>query len=348
MMTGTAQTIIFVGIDVSKDELVIASKVQGQFKVIKKENTLAAIGSWLKEFGIKDKHFVLEHTGVYSQRIIHALHQEGALFSAVNPSISRAMSNVLAKTHKNDTQDARTLSVLGQSLSLKAFKMPDDIQKKRMESFSALESLQKQERQLRNQLHAFEYRVSPNPVAVKALQDVLKSVEAAIGSLEKDILPPPAMKSGDDKQARPGQEQDSAPSTADLICSIKSVGKVTAMSCITLFGDFKQFDTAKAFVKFIGLSPTEYSSGSSVRGRNSISKKGKSAARSLLFNCARSAIRFNPLCKDLYNRLLEKGKNGKVALTAVMHKLARLIYGVVRSQQPFNLNYAVNKQFVTV
>ena len=347
-MTGTAQTIIFVGIDVSKDELVISCKVKGQFKTIKIENTLTATGSWLKEFGIKDKHFVLEHTGVYSQRIIHALHEQGALFSAVNSSVSRAMSNVLTKTHKNDTQDAQTLSILGQKLELKAYKMPDDIQKKRTESFSALESLKKQEGQLRNQLHAFEYRVSPNPVAVKALGDVLKSVEAAIGSLEKDILPPPATKSGDAAQAQPEQEQDPATAIMDLICSVKSVGKVTAMSCITLYGDFQQFGTAKAFVKFIGLSPTEYSSGSSVRGRSSINKKGKSAVRSLLFNCARNAIQFNPVCKELYRRLLEKGKNGKAALTAVMHKLARLIFGVVRSKQPFDPDYARNKQIVTI
>ena len=348
MTTVTNKALIFTGIDVSKAELVIAYDVQGKFKKVKIENTLEGIGAWLSVFGIADKHFILEHTGVYSHRLIHALADRAALFSVVNPAQSRAMAKVLLKTHKNDDQDAQTLSVLGQKLEVKAYKMPDDIQKKRKESFSALTSLQKQEQQLKNQIHAFGYRVDPNPVAVKALNDVLKTVQEAVAVLEKDIMPPPPVRSSNDNASAQdvGTAQDPLRETVDLICSIKSVGEVTARACVTLFGNFEHFDDAKAFVKFIGLSPTEYTSGDTVRGRKSINKKGCSAMRSLLFNCARSAIQHNSICKELYQRLLEKGKNGKVALTAVMHKLARLIYGVVHSKTYFDPNFAINKQFV--
>ncbi|MCB9314847.1 MAG: transposase [Lewinellaceae bacterium] len=79
-----------------------------------------------------------------------------------------------------------------------------------------------------------------------------------------------------------------------------------------------------------------------VRVRRSITKNGSSKIRALLFNCARSAMRYNPNCKALYERLIEKGKNGKVALTAVMHKLARLIFGVVRSGRNYDPNFVKN------
>ena len=83
----TNQT-LYVGIDVSKDELVISyldiSK-PNSWKKVKVANTLAAIEAWLMSFGIADKHFVLEFTGVYSDRLIHGLHSQGALFSVVNP-----------------------------------------------------------------------------------------------------------------------------------------------------------------------------------------------------------------------------------------------------------------------
>jgi transposase len=345
----TTSTTIFIGIDVSKDELVIAYYEQGKLIKVKIKNTLSIISDWLIKLKVEGKHFILEHTGVYSQRLIHALDRQGAIFSVINPSQSRAMALVLSKTHKNDDQDAQTLCVIGQKLDVKPYKMPNSIQKKRKEAFSALTSLKKQEGQLKNQIHAFEHLVEPNGVALKAFKDVLKSVQEAIALLEKDILPQKEQQEQEPLMPDTEQvnsQQDTTNALVDLICSIKSVGKATAQACVSLFGDFKHFDSAKAFVKFIGLSPTEFSSGISVKGGRFISKKGKPIFRSLLFNCARSAMRFNPICKDLYDRLILNGKNGKLALTAVMHKLARLIYGVCASGLPFDLNFASKKHFV--
>jgi transposase len=251
------------------------------------------------------------------------------MFSVVNPTQSRAMSNVLLKTQKNDDQDAQTLSILGDKLEVKAYKMPDLQQQKRKEAYSALVSLQKQEQQLKNQLHAFEYRVNPNPVAVQALQDVLKSVQEAIGGLEKELQP-----ESDDEEKQ---------QIIERITSVHGVGQKTALALVGVFGNLSQFTNSKAFAKFLGLSPSEFTSGTSVKGRSSITKNGSSKIRSLLFNCARSAIRYNPVCKQFYQRLVEKGKNGKVALTAVMHKIARLIFGVVHSGQGFDPNFALSK-----
>ena len=321
--------IIYIGLDVSKDELVIAYFVAGKWEKCKIGNTLDDISAWLTKLDVSGKHFVLEATGPYSERLIYTLSTAGVPFSVVNPAQSRAMSKALLKTNKTDDQDAQTLSLLGQKMELITYKMPDSTQKKRKEAFSALASLQKQEQQLKNQLHAFEYRVNPNPIAVKALQDVLASTQEAIQTLEKEL--------------NPEQDDEEAIRLIHQIETIKGVGKSTAKIFVTLFGNFQHFKNAKAFARFIGLSPTEFTSGTSVRGRSSISKKGNSKARSQLFNCARSAIQHNLSCKELYQRIMQKGKNGKVALTAVMHKLARLIYGVVRSGTNYNPDFALIK-----
>lgn len=319
--------IIFIGLDVSKDELVIAYLVSGKWKKRKISNTLDCISEWLSNLDICSKHFILEATGPYSERLIYALHAANVPFSVVNPAQSRAMSKALLKTNKTDDQDAQTLSLLGQKMDLIQYKMPNSEQKKRKEAFSAIASLQKQEQQLKNQLHAFEYRVNPNPVAVKALKDVLASTQEAIQTLEKEL--------------NPEQDEEEAIRLIDQIATIKGVGKNTAKIFVTLFGDFQHFASAKAFARFIGLSPTEFTSGTSVRGRSSICKNGSSKARSQLFNCARSAMQHNQNCKELYLRLVQKGKNGKVALTAVMHKLARLIYGVARSGVNYNPDFVL-------
>lgn len=320
---------IFIGIDVSKDELVIAYPVDNKWIKCKVANTVSAISAWLSSIEVSDKHFVLEATGPYSERLCWTLAAQALNMSVVNPAQSRGMSKALRKTNKNDDQDAQTLSILGHKLELSDYKMPTEAQKKRKEAFSALASLQKQERQLKNQLHAFEYRVNPNPIAVEALQQVLASTQEAIETLQKEL--------------HPEQDEEEALRTVARIATIKGIGQETARVFVTLFGNFEHFTDAKAFARFIGLSPTEFTSGTSVRGRSSISKNGNSKARSMLFNCARSAMRYNQNCKEFYQKLIQKGKNGKVALTAVMHKLARMIFGVVRSGSDYNPAFALLK-----
>lgn len=320
---------IFIGIDVSKDELVIAYPKNGKWIKSKVANTASAISTWLNSVALSNNHFVLEATGPYSERLISTLAAHALAFSVINPAQSRAMSKALRKSTKNDDQDAQTLSILGHKLELIAYNMPTDAQKKRKEAFSALASLQKQERQLKNQLHAFEYRVNPNPIAVQALQDVLDSTQEAIQTLQKEL--------------HPEQDEEEALRTMARIATIKGVGQETAKAFVALFGDFEHFKDAKAFASFIGLAPTEFTSGISVRGRHSISKNGNTKARSMLFNCARSAMRYNQNCKELYQRLIQKGKNGKVALTAVMHKLARMIFGVVHSGKDYDPAFSLLK-----
>lgn len=324
---------IYVGVDVSKDELVVAyPQAQGGWVKAKVVNELAAIFAWLNKLDLRDKYFILEYTGPYSARLIHALDKSGATFSVVNPIQSRSMAKLLMKSNKTDAQDAQTLSQLGQSLKPPRYRMPSSILKNRKEAFSALVSLQKQEGQLQNQLHAFQYLVDPNPVAVQALEQVLHSVRLAIADLEAQI--------------KPQIEEAQACDLVERISSIKGIGQSTAEAFVTLFGDFSSFECAKSFAKFLGVTPSEFSSGKSVRGKRSITKKGNSKIRALLFNCARSAMNYNPACKALYQRIIAKEKSGKVALTAVMHKLARIVFGVVKSGSLYDPNFTIQKKCV--
>lgn len=322
------QAIIYVGIDVSKDELVVAYPSDGTWKKEKVANDVSSIGAWLVESGTVDKHFVFEATGPYSERLRHVLSQADVPFSMVNPVQSRAMSKALLKSNKTDDQDAQALSLLGQKLGVKPYVAPKPEQMARKAAFSALVSLQKQERQLLNQIHAFEYRVESTTTPIKALQAVLDTVQFQIAELEKELSP--------------GQDEEDANHCIELMESIKSIGKATAKVFVSLFGDFKNFDNAKQVAKFIGIAPREFTSGKSVRGRSNITKNGNSKVRAMLFNCARSAIRFNKQCKELYDRLIAKGKSGKVALVAVMHKLIRQVFGVVTSGIKYDPNFEKN------
>ena len=117
-----------------------------------------------------------------------------------------------------------------------------------------------------------------------------------------------------------------------LITQIKGVAEVTAVAIVTRI-DFDRFDNVKQFTAFLGLTPRQHTSGSSVRGCTRLSKAGDPELRSLLYLCAQSARRFNPHVQPCCARWESQGLTGKRLLCALAHKLARVIYGCVKSRQ---------------
>ncbi len=110
--------------------------------------------------------------------------------------------------------------------------------------------------------------------------------------------------------------------------SIPGLGKRTSMSLIIVSGGFTRFENAKQLAAYVGLCPRIFESGTSVKGRSRICKMGMSKVRKLLYLCAMRAIRANKTCKEMYERLKEKGKSGKLALVAVANKLLRQAFAV--------------------
>ena len=88
-----------------------------------------------------------------------------------------------------------------------------------------------------------------------------------------------------------------------------------------------------------GLSPREHSSGSSIRGKVRITKMGGGLIRGKLFMCSFAAKKCNTTCKALYERLVAKGKNGKVALIAVCNKLLKQAFAIIKSGMPYQANF---------
>lgn len=84
--------------------------------------------------------------------------------------------------------------------------------------------------------------------------------------------------------------------------------------------------TSKQIQCFYGLSPSVYLSGSSVHKKEKISRQGNSALRKILYLSCMSAIQHNQIIKEKYNRLINNGKNKKVALIACMSHLLRAIF----------------------
>lgn len=103
------------------------------------------------------------------------------------------------------------------------------------------------------------------------------------------------------------------------LTSLPGVGVLTAMELLVELGDINRFDRADQVAAYVGLTPSEYSSGAAVR-RGHISRCGKAAVRSRLVEAGWIAIRFDQQLADVYRRIKVR-QGGKRAIVAVARRL---------------------------
>ena len=120
-----------------------------------------------------------------------------------------------------------------------------------------------------------------------------------------------------------------------LLTGIKGIGLDSAVWIVLEIEDINRFESAKKLTAYFGTHPTFKQSGDGLWG-NHMSKKGRSNIRSVLYMSSLSAVRYNPMFKQLYARFRAKGMKHKQAAGVVMNKLLRVIYGMLNSGKPFN------------
>lgn len=120
------------------------------------------------------------------------------------------------------------------------------------------------------------------------------------------------------------------------------IGQKTATLLLTATGGLQNFQRPRQLSKFLGLVPSSHDSGSSIKIRGRMTKRGNSMLRASLYMAARSAKRFNLACKELYERLRAKGKPHKKAMVAIMNKLIKQVFGVVASKKDFDNDFYLN------
>ncbi len=125
-----------------------------------------------------------------------------------------------------------------------------------------------------------------------------------------------------------------------LLQTIPGVGEITAVFILADIGDIQRFKSKKALVAFAGLDSSIYQSGQ-FHSSGKISKRGSPYLRTALYQAAKAAIsrRYdqpaNPDLRAFYDKKVAEGKPKNVALIACANKLARIIFGVLSTNQPF-------------
>ena len=123
----------------------------------------------------------------------------------------------------------------------------------------------------------------------------------------------------------------------DNVKSIPGVADKTVTAILGECGDLRRFESAKAFIGFLGLYPTLYQSGKS-SSTGTLAKRGIPIAKHALYMAAVSAVRHNTELHKLFRDKVSSGKSKKEALIIIAKKLASIIYSLFKYDQPYNPN----------
>lgn len=277
---------------------------------------------------------VMECTGTYGHRLAETLVASGFLVSMVNALQVKRFAQSRAKRAKTDAADAKLLTEYAQSLEqcsderdrLRLW-MPAEPSKLFLKQLrTTREMLLKIRTTLANHTEALNGYPDVAPIAARTIESVLNIVELKIAALD---------------EAMSAIVEQHYLSQAKNLESIPGVARKTCVAIIAAIGSIERFASAKAFAAYCGLCPRIVESGSSVRGRSTLANNGNTAIRIQIYMCALVAARYNKPCKELYQRLVAKGKSKKSAILAVAHKLVRQIYAVLKYNTTFQLNSTI-------
>lgn len=308
------------GIDISKDVFDVYSHQLGHQSF---KNDAQGFKSFIKAIN-KDALVVMEATGYYHYRFAQFLHKNKVQVSVVNPlSVKRFIQMKLAKV-KTDRSDSRAICEYGRMNEVPLYTALTDVQAECLQLFRLLDNYLKKRTQTKNKLHGEEVLGIPSKYVHQSLKRDLKHLDREIAGIEGRLL----------ELVRQEQQHQ-----LTLLKSIPGMGTKTALFLIVVTDGFDKFETASQLCSYVGITPTIRESGSSVRGRSRISKVGNRKLRNLLFLCAFSACKHNKACRELYDRIVNKGKSKKLALMAVANKLLKQSFAIAKSGRPYDENF---------
>lgn len=124
-------------------------------------------------------------------------------------------------------------------------------------------------------------------------------------------------------------------SQVNLLKSIRGMGPISPVVLLSFIEDFNRFKDANQISSFFGVQPRVKRSGDGGY-KTKMSKQGSGLVRRELYNLAFRTISTEPYLKSIYAKFRAKGMGHDEALGVLMHKLLRMIYGMLKNNMPFN------------
>lgn len=325
------------GIDVSQKELVVSvghlkedltQEINGYKVFANTQRGFAELVEWVKkkthaEVSIR---FVMEATGVYHESLAYYLSEHNQQVSIVMPAkISNYQKTLEIKTITDKTA-SQVITIFGLDRSLATWQKPKKIYRDIRHVTRERGQLIEERTALKNQLHAEQSEAFADERSIVRIQQRINLVNRQ----EKEIMKEISEFINQDEQVK---------KLAMLMVSIPGIGLLTAAIILSETNGFDLIRNKKQLTSYTGLDVKQKESGTSVKGKPKISKKGNRYLRKAMHFPALTAIKNDERFKGIYARLVQKHGIKMKAAVAVQRKLLEMTYTICKTNKLYDKDY---------
>jgi transposase len=332
-----------VGIDVAQKELVVClgrmyddwtPELYANKTFANTAKGFGALTGWVKKLTEESSsvRYVMEATGVYHESLAYFLEGEEFEVSIVLPNkISNYIRTLEVKTVTDKTA-SEAITRFGLERRLDKWKSPSEIFRKLKQKTRERDQLVGESTFVKNQLHAEQTEAYPSKESIARMKTRINLLNKQIMQIKEEIS---VLVKGDKEVKK----------SIDLISSIPGIGTLTAVTVLAETNGFELIRNKRQLTSYAGLDVKEKLSGTSVKGKPRISKKGNRHLRKAMHMPALAAIRYNERFKVLFTRLVSRHGIKMKAAVAVQRKLLEMIYTIYKTNTAFNKDYLKEEAF---
>jgi transposase len=325
------------GVDVAQKELVVSlgrlqedltPEIYASKVFTNTEKGFSSLLEWVEKstdssFPVR---FVMEATGVYHESFAYFLAERLCQISIVLPNKINHYFKTLDVKTVTDYTAAEAIARFGLERKLTDWKRPHAV-------FKHLRQLTRERDQVvdartvtKNQLHAESREAFPGKSTLKRLNDLIKFLDKQEKEIKDEIT---ALVKKDQRVS----------DTIKLLTSIPGVGELTAATVLAETNGFELIRNKRQLASYAGLDVREKLSGTSIKGKPRISKRGNRYLRKAMHLPALSAIRCNERFKTVFVRLVSRHGIKMKAAVAVQRKMLELMYVLYKTNTPYDAEF---------
>lgn len=274
--------------------------------------------------------YLMEATGVYHESLAYFLHQKGATVHVVLANTSKNYSASLNMKTKTDDMDSLLLSRFGVARKHREWVPPSEFFRSLRQLTRYKIQLQEQKTALKNILHSKKRAHSCHPFVKRSNTSSIRMLDKQLEKCKVEI----------EKHLNSKEEVFEKVRKA---CTIKGFALQSIAIIIAETDGFSNFNNARQLTAYAGLDVVHTESGTSVRGKSRMSKKGNKYIRHALYHPAMSASQRNPQMSNIYKRLISRKSSKMVGQVAVQRKMLLLLFSLWKSGMEYDPNYGQKK-----
>ena len=317
----------YVGIDVAKKDFYAC--FEEQEKPIKFNNDNTGLHAFIRQLN-KHKHnknntvIGLESTASYHFPLCFKCASLGFSIKVINPLAVKKQNQTSLRRLKTDQKDAELIRYcVMQGMGYEFKETAESLETKSL--VRQRNSLANWILKLNRQLDDIEYKQA---CLGEKLPECYSEIKGYLEGKSKEL----------EKRLKTQE-----PELQKLLKTIPGVGPLTAVAFISEVGDIKRFESGKQLCAYAGIDPRVHESGTSVRGKGYISKRGSKILRTRLYNACSVAVLRPNMFQVFFQKKISEGKPYRVALVATMNKMTQVIFSVWTNNKPF-VDYVFNQK----